>query len=296
VSATVVEGRIPFRGHETWYRVIGDLGSGGTPLLCLHGGPGSPTPRKSLVAPLADERAVVVYDQLGCGNSTLHDDRSLMTVETFVDEVGAVREALGLERVHLLGGSWGGMLALEYALTQPAGLESLLLSSALSSSRLWGEEARRLLAGMPEDVRRTMERHQAAGTTDDPEYEEAAMAFYRRHLCRLDPWPEIVHEQHKRTRREVYEYMWGPSEDYPTGTLKDWDVTSRLGEIRVPTLVTCGEFDEATPRQAETIANGIPEAELVVIPGVAHLALIEDPETYLGLVRDFLRRVEADAA
>ena len=148
---------------------------------------------------------------------------------------------------------------------------------------------------MPEDVRRTIEEHQAAGTTDDPAYEEAMTAFYRRHLCRLDPWPDWLEEQFKRTRREVYEYMWGPSEDYPTGTLKDWDVTPRLGEIRVPTLVTCGEFDEATPRQARTIADGIPGAELVVIPGVAHMALIEDPETYLGIVRDFLRRTDAAA-
>jgi proline-specific peptidase len=290
MSATIVEGRVPFRGHETWYRVIGDLGTGGLPLLCLHGGPGAPNAAQSPLEPLSADRALVQYDQLGCGNSTNHDDRSLWTVETFVAEVGAVREALGLDRVHVLGSSWGAMLAIEYALTQPPGLVSLVLTSALSSSRLWGDEARRLLAEMPAEVRSTMERHQAAGTTDDPDYEEATMAYYRKHMCRLDPWPEVIFEIHRRRRVEIYEYMWGPSEDYPTGTLKDWDVTPRLDEIRVPTLVTCGEFDEATPRQAETIANAIPGAELVVIPGVAHMAAIEDPDAYFAVVRPFLRR------
>ena len=173
-----------------------------------------------------------------------------MTVETFVGEVGTVRETLGLERVVVLGSSWGGMLALEYALTQPPGVAGPRTLLGALEQPVLGRGGRRLLAAMPEEVRRTLEEHQAAGTTDDPVYREATMAFYRSHLCRLDPWPELVHEAQRRTRKEVYEHMWGPSEDYPTGTLADWDVTPRLGEIRVPTLVTCGEFDEATPRQA----------------------------------------------
>jgi proline-specific peptidase len=293
VSVTAVEGRIPFRGHETWYRAVG--GDRGAPLLCLHGGPGGTHLGLRALEPLADERKVVLYDQLGGGYSTRHGDRSLMTVETFVDEVHAVRLALGLDRVHLLGYSWGGMLALEYALTRPAGVESLILSSTLSSSRLMGEESLRLRTALPDRTREVLDRHERDGTTHDPAYEEAAMVFYRRHLCRLDPWPSILERIFELRSREVYEHMWGPSEFFPNGVLLDWDVTPRLAELRVPTLVTCGEFDEATPRLAEVVADGIPGAERVVLEGVAHMAPIEDPETYLGLVRDFLSRVDAQA-
>ena len=123
----VEEGRIPFRGHETWYRSVGE--GPGVPLLRLHGGPGSTHVGLTALEPLADERRVVLYDQLGSVNSSKPSDPSLWTVELFVDEVGAVREALGLERVHVFGNSWGGMLAMEYALTRPPGLVSLVLGT-----------------------------------------------------------------------------------------------------------------------------------------------------------------------
>lgn len=119
------------------------------------------------------------------------------------------------------------------------------------------------------------------------------MIFYRKHLCRLDPWPPIVERIFELKSREVYEHMWGPSEVFPNGTLANWDMTPRLGEIDVPTLVLCGEFDEATPHQAEVLVQGIPGAELVVLEGVAHLAPIEDPDAYVAAVREFLNRVEA---
>ena len=291
--ARVEEGRIPFRGYETWYRRVRAAEPRGAPLLCLHGGPGSSHLGLTLLEPLADERDLVLYDQLGGGNSSQPSDLSLWTVELFVAEVVAVRDALGLERVHVLGHSWGGMLALEYALTKPQGLESLVLSSTLSSSQLWAEEALRLRADLPEEIRLPLEQHEAAGTLDDPEYEAAGLAFLERHLCRLDPWPDLVQQIMSTTRLEVYNTMWGPNEMMPTGTLAGWDVTARLGEIEVPALVSCGRYDEATPRQAETIANGLPNAELVIYEESAHLAPLEETERYLAVVRDFLRRVEA---
>jgi proline-specific peptidase len=287
----VEEGRIPFRGHETWYRSVGD--GPGVPLLCLHGGPGSPHTGLELLEPLSDERPVVLYDQLGSGNSSKPSDPSLWTVELFLAELANVREALGLERVHLLGHSWGGMLAQEYALTQPTGLVSLVLSSTLSSAVLWREESLRLRAALPEEVRTALDHHEASGTTDDPEYERAIFAFLHRHLCRLDPWPPSVEEMLRATNLEVYNTMWGPSEANPTGILADWDVTPRLGEIHVPVLVLCGRHDEATPRQAETIAAALPDAELVVFEESAHLTLLEETERYLATIRAFLTRVES---
>ena len=138
----VKEGRIPFREYETWYRSVGD--GPGVPLLCLHGGPGSTHLGMTALDPLADERRVVLYDQLGSGNSSKPSDPSLWTVELFLAELANVRDTLALDRMHLLGHSWGGMLAQEYALTQPAGLVSLVLSSTLSSAAQWTEQTAQL--------------------------------------------------------------------------------------------------------------------------------------------------------
>jgi proline-specific peptidase len=289
---TVEEGRVAFRGYETWYRRLRADEPTGAPLLCLHGGPGSTHLGFEALDALADERDVVVYDQLGCGKSSQPSDPSLWTVELFVAEVEAVRGALGLDRVHLLGHSWGGMLALEVALTQPSGFASLVLSSTLSSSRLWASEAQRLRAELPEDVRAVLEAHEAAGTVDDLAYERAVRAYLDRHLCRLDPWPDVVETLLRETREEVYTTMWGSNEMVPTGTLANWDVTPRLGEIHVPTLVLCGRYDEATPHQAEAIATGIPNAQLVVFEESAHMSLVEEPERYVAVVRDFLADIE----
>jgi proline-specific peptidase len=289
------EGTIPFRSRETWYRVVGDGDEPGkVPLLLLHGGPGAPHDYlESLESVAATGRRAIFYDQLGCGNSS-RSEASLWNVETFVDEVGAVRDALGLERTHLFGSSWGGMLAMEYALTQPTGLTSLVISSSPASIPLWASETKRLRAELPADVQRVLDEQEAAGRTDSPEYEAATMEFYKRHVCRLEPWPEgIVRTFGKLVENpDVYSYMQGPNEFVITGTLKDWDITGRLGEIDVPTLVTSGRHDECTPRQAEIVHRGIPGSEWVVFENSSHMQFAEEPERYLEVLDDFLTRVE----
>jgi proline-specific peptidase len=222
VTATA-EGRIPFRGYETWYRLVGAAEDDGRlPVVCLHGGPGAThwylEPLEGIAA---SGRRAVFYDQLGCGASSQPHDPSMWTVELFVDEVSAVREALGLERLHLFGNSWGGMLAMEVALTQPDWLASLVLASSPASIPQWVEETGRLRALLPNDVQATLTRHEEAGTTGSPEYEEACNVFYRRHVCRLDPWPECVEKTFAGLSYEVYETMNGPSEFHVTGTLRE---------------------------------------------------------------------------
>jgi L-proline amide hydrolase len=290
------EGTIPFRGRETWYRIVGDGEEPGKlPLLCLHGGPGAPHDYlESLEAVAGTGRRGIFYDQLGCGKSS-RSDETLWTVETFVDEVGAVRDALGLDRTHLFGSSWGGMLAMEYALTKPGGLASLVLSSSPASIPIWAEETMRLRSELPGDVQRTLDEHEAAGTTDSPEYEAATLEFYRRHVCRLDPWPDGVLRTFAQLEEnpDVYLYMQGPNEFVISGTLKDWDITERLGEIGVPTLVTSGRHDECTPRQAEIVHRGIFGSEWVVFEGSSHMQFAEEPERYLEVLDGFLSRVEA---
>ena len=290
------EGYVSFRGLRTWYRVVGEGEEDGKhPVVALHGGPGATHDYIESIEGLVETgRRVIFYDQLGCGRSDLGDE-SLWTVETYVDEVGAVREELGLDEIHLFGNSWGGMLAMEYALTQPSGLVSLMLASSPSSIPQWVEETGKLRAALPEDVQATLDKHEAAGTTKDPEYEAACDVFYHRHLCRLDEWPDYVLRSHEFVSQhgEVYNYMNGPSEFYVVGTLLDWDVTARLGEIGVPTLVVTGEHDEATPAINRTVSEAIPGAESVIYPGCSHMAHVEDTEGYLRLLNSFISRVEA---
>jgi len=292
----VTEGRIAFGGGQTWYEVVGDGEEPGKlALLCLHGGPGAPHDYLEPLGALADTgRRVVFYDQIGCGKSWLEADPSKWTVELFVEEVGAVRDALGLDRLHLFGSSWGGMLAMEYALTRPPGLASLVLSSSPASIPVWADEANRLRSELPADVQRALDEYEAAGTLDAPEYEEATMEFYRRHVCRVDPWPDCVRRTFSGLAEhpDVYLTMQGPNEFVITGTLKDWDITDRLGEITVPTLITAGRHDEFTPRQAEALHRGIPRSELVTFEDSSHMQFVEEPERYHEVVAGFLGRVE----
>jgi len=273
-----VEGRVPFRDWLTWYRVVGDAEAPGRlPLLVLHGGPGgSHDMLEGLGALSSQGRRVVFYDQLGGGDSDRPDDTSLWTVETFLEQLHSVREGLGLERIHLLGSSWGGMLALEYAFTRPDGLASLVLNSTPTSAPRWAEETLRLHAELPRGLE---------GKAADDE-------FRRRHICRLDPEPEVVVRSRAKFGLQVYETMWGPNEFVITGTLKDWDVIGRLGEVDVPTLITSGRYDECTPTLVEPLVRGIAGSRWELFEDASHMSYLEEPERYLEVVGGFLEQVE----
>ena len=293
-------GDVTWDGHRTWYRVDGELDEadpdGAAPLVVLHGGPGVPHDYVESIALLHGEtgRAVVLYDQLGCGNSEHlpNADAGLWTVDLYKRELERVLEALGIASgYHLLGQSWGGMLAMEHALDQPAGLLSLTIANSPASLELWVSEANRLRAALPPAVQETLLRHEADGTTDDPAYEEAVMAFYERHVCRLpQPWPEEVTRSFDKLAEDptVYHTMNGPSEFHVVGSLKDWDVTDRLGEIDVPCLVISGEFDEATAAVVAPLVAGLRDVRSVVVAGTSHLTHVEAPERFRRLVAAFL--------
>jgi len=292
----IQEGFVPVEdGYRVWYRSVG----GGAeresvPLLCLHGGPGVPHDYIENLAEMASEKQrVIFYDQLGCGFSDLPEDTARWQIPRFVTELATVRKELGLEHVHILGQSWGGMLAIEYALTQPQGLESLILANTAASIPLWIAEANRLRALLPPEVNATLLKHEATGTTDDPEYQEAMMVFYDRHVIRIKPMPEFVQRGFDRLSQPVYYTMNGPSEFHVIGTIKDWDRTDRLAEISVPTLIVSGRYDESTPVINEIMRKGIPGSEWVVFEQSSHLAHAEEPELYMQTVQAFLDKVEA---
>ena len=285
------EGYVAFGDYATWYRVAGDLESGAVPLLALHGGPGSTHNYFAPLERLADQRPVVLYDQIGCGNSDRPDDID-WNVSVFREEVDTVREQLGLERIHLLGTSWGGMLAQEHFLADAEGVLSLVLSSTLASIEQWAEEQLRLRAALPPDVIEVLDRHERDETYDDPEYEQAMEAYFDRHFYR-GPKPRAELELMAAGRAtDVYRAMQGPNEWTTTGALTGWDIRDRLGEIDVPTLVIRGRYDMCTEAIAATLINGIPKAREVVLEDSSHTPVLEETDRYLDLVAEFLAAAE----
>jgi L-proline amide hydrolase len=291
----ITEGYIPFKGYRTYYRIVGEKDAKGKlPLLCLHGGPGATHDYLESLDAIADSgRRVIYYDQLGCGKSVIPvKNPALWTVELYVEEVNVVRRALGLERLHLLGQSWGGMLAMEYMLTQPAGVASLTIASSPASMIQWVEEANKLRNQLPPAVQATLLKHEAAATTNSPEYSAAMQVFYDRHVCRRLPYPAYVKRSFDflGSSPEVYNTMNGPSEFHVIGTIKNWDIRHRLPEINAPTLVTSGRFDEATPLIAETVQRGIRGAEWVVFEQSSHLAHVEEEARYMEVLSQFINK------
>jgi L-proline amide hydrolase len=285
---------------QTWWSVSGELPAdshGPAPLVVLHGGPGAAHDYLANLTALTavDGRAVVLYDQLGNGRSTHLPDRGaeFWTVELFVRELHALVEHLGIaDRHHVLGQSWGGFLAQEYALTNPPGLRALVLADTAASFPDFVAECNRLRADLPPEVNATLTKHEEAGTTDDPAYAAACDVFYRRHVCRLDPWPDDLVEAFSWIERDptVYRTMNGPSEFHVIGSIKNWQAKDRLGDITIPTLIVSGRYDEATPALQQDLVAGIKGSEWVLFEESAHVPHVEEPQRYLDVVSGWLAR------
>jgi proline iminopeptidase len=273
-------------GFRLFYR---DFGSGDNVLLCLHGGPGA---RHDYLLPLGelggDAIRVVLYDQLGCGRSERPQDKSHYTIEHGVEEVEGVRQALSLGKINLFGNSYGGALALQYALKYQRNIKKLIISSGLASTRETVAEMRRLKTLLPKDIQETFAKYESREDYENPEYLKAVNIFYKNFLCRLPEWPEELKRTMNGISTDVYLTMNGPNEFTIIGNLKDWDITARLPEIHVPTLVTVGRYDEVTLKVAETIHKGICGSRLVLFENSAHVAMLEERERYNRTVREFI--------
>lgn len=264
-------------------------------VLCLHGGPGA---SHDYLLPFADLARsgyqVVMFDLLGCGRSQVPKDARLFTIPHNVEEVEGIRRRLGLGKVFLLGSSYGGALAIAYALKYPKNLRGLIVVSGLASVPLTVREMDRLRRKLPKRVQEILDRFEATGEFANPRYVRAVQVFYDRHLCRLRPWPrELVRTLELAAVRPVYRIMNGPNEFTITGRIRDWDVTDRLGRIRLPTLITVGRYDEVTPTVAQSIHRGIPGSKLLLFRHSSHLAFWEERQLYMRRMREFLASVPA---
>lgn len=299
MDVIVSEGYAPFNllgtTWRTYFRVVGDirgsLGRGLAPLMLLHGGPGSTHNYFEVLDPLAQTgRAVVMYDQLGCGESHVEGHDELWNALTWVAELVNLRAFLGLERMHLLGQSWGGMLAIQYLCDEhPTGVASVVLSSTLPSSQLWGREQHRLIALMDEADQQAIARAEACGDYTDPSY-RAAEARYMEAHCAGAPditTPACV-TRPKVSGRRSYQVAWGPNEFTPAGTLADWDYTDRLAEIDTPALIVSGGNDLCTPAVARTLRDGIPRSRWELFESCRHMCFVEDTPRYLRLVNEWM--------
>jgi proline iminopeptidase len=284
------ESFVDVEGGRVWYRIAGSGDE--TPLLLLHGGPGAPSYYLNPLEGAAVDRPVIFYDQLGAGRSDKPTDNSLWTVERFVRELAQVRDALGLDEVHILGHSWGSMLAMEYLLTKPEGVKSVIFASPVMSTRRWSEDAQRLIAAMPQEYQRSIEENERAGTTDSDEYQQATMEYYRRYLSRSEPWSPDLVTAFENLNEEIYGLMWGPSEFTATGTLRNYDREGELGNLNLPVLYTAGRYDEATPETVEHYRSLTANSEIEIFENSAHMTMLDEPDAYVAAVRNFLTRVD----
>lgn len=292
----ITEGYMPYLEFKTYYRIVGENTGNKKPLILLHGGPGSTHNYFEVLDRFAEEdgRQLIMYDQIGCGESYVENRPDLWNAEVWTEELIALRKHLGLEECHLLGQSWGGMLLLNYVCNyKPNGIKSIILSSTLPASWMWGEEQQRMIKFMPKDMQEAIAIATSTGNYDTPAYLAAEEEYMIRHSG--GPVTEDSPECIKRPRKigkEAYMVGWGPNEFTPLGALKDYDVTAQLKDIQEPALVINGGSDLCTPYIAKYMYDHIPNSRWELFRDCRHSCFVEDTEKYIALLKEWLNANE----
>lgn len=287
----VTEGYMPYLEYKTYYRVVGECTGDKKPLLLLHGGPGSTHNYFEVLDCVAEDgRAVVMYDQLGCGLSATPSRPDLWNAETWVNELIALRKHLGLDEVHILGQSWGGMQAIIYMCDYaPEGVKSVILSSTLPSAKLWSTELHRMIKFMSEEHQEAIRKAEESGNFDDPAYLAANDLFMEQH-CASAPGPDSPEclRRPKVSGAEAYITGWGPNEYNPTGTLSGYEYTDKIHTITQPTLITNGMNDLCTPYVAKTMYDRIPNASWELFEFSRHMPFVDEHDKYVEVLNKWL--------
>ena len=279
-------------GGKVWYNVVGT--GHRTPILVLHGGPGAASYYLKPLSALGDDRPVIFYDQLGGGHSERPNDSTLWNVSRYVQEVGAIRDALGLERVHILGHSFGTIILAEYLKTKPRGVRSAVFASPVLDVPGYVQDVTALLRTFPDSTQQVIVDAEKNGTTNSAEYQSAMMAFYHQHVARKLPWSPDLDSTIAQLNPVPYVHMQGPSEFSISGTLKSYDATGSLKDIDVPVLFVAGQYDEVVPARIRKFRQLTPGSRMEIIPNSAHMMTQDEPEVFIKTVRDWLRYVERD--
>lgn len=290
-NLNVETGFVDVPGGQVWYRAVGDCS--GFPALVLHGGPGSTHDYLVGLDALAAERGVIYYDQLGSGKSGRDSDPSLWTLDYFVAELGAIVEALKIHRPHVIGHSWGGMLALEYAARHHPDWSSITAISTPLDVRAASRAATELMQARPFGEFAIIERHEAAGTVGTEEYLSAVARFGREHICRLDSYPpEMLASLPPAMNLAMGHFMVGYADWNVTGTLRDWEILGRLPSITQPTLMLDGEHSMYGRHHMRQAIELMADARFASIEDASHFPMCEVPGQTVEAVRAFLASVD----
>jgi proline iminopeptidase len=285
-------------GYNVWVKEVA-VQPGKPAVLTLHGGPGLPHFYLECFEDYLPQAGIGYwyYDQLGCGFSDQPRDAHLWTLERFTAEVEEVRTSLGLEKLVLFGHSWGGMLAIEYALRHPERLAGLVISNMTASIDSYLKRINAQRAQLPAPEARRLRELEKAKAYDSPEYERIVFeGLYRKHICRLDPWPEPVSRAVRWLSAPVYNAMQGQSEFEVTGVLRGWDRWNDLQRITARTLVLGGQFDTMDPEDLRRMSRLLPNASAVICPKGSHLSMYDDQAAYFAALLPFLRETTGIAA
>ncbi len=286
---------IPVPGGRVYCRRI--HGPNAPPLIVVHGGPGIPHQQLQPLEALHTDRPIIFYDQLGCGKSDRPDDTRLWHIDRFVDELAHVRNSLASGPVHILGYSWGSMVVVDYALRKPVDIRSFILQSPYLSAQRCKEDQYRLRKSLPNKVQAVLNRHEKGEPGLAMDYKTAVLEFRMRHMFRyLDPWPAVISRVIRERNVEINKIMWGDIPFRISGNLENYERTSRLGEIKKPTLLTCGRYDTSTPETLNWYASLFPHAETAIFEESSHWAHFEEKQSFLETVRRFLRNVDENSS
>lgn len=287
----ITEGYMPYMEYKTYYRIVGECTGDKKPLLLLHGGPGSTHNYFEVMDELAEEgRAIIMYDQLGCGLSATPSRPDLWNLETWIGELRELRKHLGLDEIHLLGQSWGGMQAIAYMCDyQPEGIKSVILSSTLPAAELWAKEQHRMITYLSKEHQEAIQAAEVSGNFETPEYLEANEAFMLRHAGGpVGPDAPECLRRPKVAGTEAYVVGWGPNEYNPTGTLGSFEYRDKLPGIKEPTLITSGLEDLCTPWIAKTMHDLIPDSKWELFEFSRHMPFVDETEKYLRVLSDWM--------
>ena len=280
------EFKLSVPGGNIWYKVSGT--SKGTPVVLLHGGPGMSSFYLKPFEELGNDRQVVRYDQLGGGKSDVITDTTMFTIDHFVRELDSLRTFLKLPKWHVFGHSWGTIVALEYYRAYPERVASLTFGSLCFDIPGWEQSTRHLLTTLPDSLQEAVTKAELTGRYDEPAYQEAMNIFYSLYVWRR-PVQADLDSMFATYNAGIYSYMWGPSEFSITGTLKNYDATSLLPNIKVPTLFTVGEFDEISVQAVKGLATKVPDARFAMFPGSSHMTPWDARDENIKVVREFLQ-------
>lgn len=287
----ITEGYMPFEGFKTYYRIVGEATEGKKPLVLLHGGPGSTHNYFEVLDKVAESgRQVIMYDQIGCGNSFVEGHPELFNADTWIKELIELRKHLGLEEIHLLGQSWGGMQAIWYAIEhKPKGIKSYILSSTLSSAKLWEKEQKRRISYMDEADQKALLDAVNTGDYSSKEYSDALDKFMEMYCAGKvnEGSPECLRRP-KKSGTEAYIVGWGQNEFSPTGTLSGYEFTDRLNEIKEPCLITSGAIDLCSPYIAKTMYDRIPNSKWELFEYSRHMPFVEENDKYIEVLTKWL--------